>query len=153
MFRHRRQLHRCAVWVLLLWWFGIGAGFANACLAANMAHLSVPAAVQVVALQASDEPTAARAAQPGSQAQPHHSGMGHHEVALKTNCQDFCDKSAFSMPPLKLALDHAAADAPLASTVAGACPVAGLAPISLWLPRRHAGRAPPIRIAFLRLAL
>ena len=155
MFCYRRQLRRWAARVLLLWLFGIGAGFANACLAANMAELGGQGSLHAVAAHPTNEEAAAA---PGdtrhaSQEAQHHGGMGHDEAPGKTNCQDFCDKSTISIPSLKLALDHADADALPPPVVAILCAVPASEPVQWWVPRRDGGLAPPITIAFLRLAL
>ena len=133
MFRHRSQLRRWAAQVLLLWLFGIGAGLANACFAAGVA-------------QPQGHCDAMRAAQ----GVPH---AGHESAPAKTNCQDFCEKSTISIPPLKLALDHADAGAVSFPMVAVLFTAAVAEPAERWVPRPDGGLAPPITIAFLRLAL
>jgi hypothetical protein len=80
-------------------------------------------------------------------------GATHNEGPGNPNCQDFCDKSAISIPPLKSALDLAQADALLLPVVAILYSVAACEPVQWWLPRRDGGLAPPITITLLRLAL
>jgi len=135
MFRSRRHLSRWAARVLLLWLFGIGVGMAHACLSTNQAA------------------TAGLEAHHASQQAQNAEGSGCEQSTVKSACQDFCDKSTISIPPLKLALDHAGASAlpPPAQASFFLAPAAELAP---WrMPRRDGDRAPPIAIAFLRLAL
>ena len=152
MFRYRRQRHRWAARVLLLWFFGIGAGFANACLAERSAGSNEYGAGPFAALQVSDPAVAAvpaadhHASHPGSSA-------GHDDAPLKTNCQDFCEKSTISIPPLKLAHDHAGADALPPPPAAVYCTIAVSEPVQWGVPRRDGGLAPPITIALLRLTL
>jgi hypothetical protein len=138
MFRHRHQLRRWAAQVLLLWLFGIGAGFANACMASGV--------------QASDEFSSGVHAGHAMHA-AHHPGAAHDAAPAKANCQDFCAKTAISIPPLKSALDHAHADALPPPAVAWLFSRALAQPHVSWLPRQDGGLAPPIPIAFLRLAL
>jgi hypothetical protein len=136
MFRHRTQLRRIAAQVLLLWLFGIGAGLANACFAAGAA-----------------EPLGHCDAMRAAEAVHHQGTSGHDGAPAKTNCQDFCEKSTISIPPLKLALDHADAGAISFPTVAVLLIPAASEPAERWVPRPDGGLAPPITIAFLRLAL
>jgi hypothetical protein len=133
MFRHRSQLRRWAAQVLLLWLFGIGAGLANACFAAGAA-----------------EPQGHCESTQAAQGVQH---SEHESAPAKTNCQDFCEKSTISIPPLKLALDHADAGAVPFPTVAVLFIAAASEAAEHWVPRPDGGLAPPITIAFLRLAL
>ena len=155
MFCYRRQLRRWAARVLLLWLFGIGAGFTNACVAANMAELSGQGSMHAFAAHATNEEAVAAPgdAHHASHGAQHHGGMGHDEAPGKTNCQDFCDKSTISIPPLKLALDHSDAGALPPPTVAIFCAVPVSELVQWWVPRRDGDLAPPITITFLRLAL
>lgn len=70
----------------------------------------------------------------------------------KSNCQDFCEKAAIAISPLKSALDnaHDFALPPLAVT---SVKLAAVEPAQLPLPRWVGGPALPIRLAFLHLAL
>jgi hypothetical protein len=149
MFRYRRQLHRWATRVLLLWCFGIGAGFANACVGEHWAageHGARPVAT-------SQGPDPAIAAVAGHHGSHHGEVAGHDDAPLKTNCQDFCEKSTISIPPLKLALDHAGAGALPPPPAEMLCTVALREPRQWGVPRRDGGLAPPITIALLRLTL
>jgi hypothetical protein len=140
MFRYRSQLRRWAAHVLLLWLFGLGTGFANACIA-------------TVAGGTDADHREAAVTKHLAHAMQFHAGAGHADGAAKANCQDFCDKSTISLPPLKLALDHADADAVQLPAVAALCVVSVSEPAAQWVPRKDDGLAPPITIAFLRLAL
>jgi hypothetical protein len=155
MFRDRRQLRRWAARVLLLWLFGIGAGFANACVAANMAALNGPGSIHAVAAHATYGQAAAMPgeAHHGSPVMQPQGGTGHEGSPGKTNCQDFCDKSSISIPTLKLALDHADGGVLHSPAVAIVFPVPASGPVETLVPRRDGVLAPPITIAFLRLAL
>ena len=133
MFHHRSQLRRWAARVLLLWLFGIGTGVANACLGPSLADSGA-------------HPTghSSAAYEPPDREGP----FG------KSNCQDFCEKSTVSIPPLKSALDNVQGPALLPGAVVVILPVPAFSPDELLLPLRDGGLAPvPITIAFLRLAL
>lgn len=137
MFHQRQQLRLWAARMLFVWVFGLGAGFANACLSTlptehartHSAHASEFAAAHH---DEAEEPQ-------GSPANP--------------NCQDFCDRASVSIPTLKAALDDVQAHALTRQVTATALPVPIFEPVQLRVPRRDGVRAPPIHIAFLRLAL
>jgi hypothetical protein len=154
MLRNRRHLHRWAVLVLFLWVFGIGASFANACLTAKPAVSSDAEAVRFTTTHATDDhaATSSEVDRASHDATPQ-VGATHDEGPGNANCQDFCDKSAISIPPLKSALDLAQADALLLPVAAILYSVAACEPVQWWLPRRDGGLAPPITITLLRLAL
>lgn len=146
MFSRRRPLRRWATGLVLLWLFGIGASFANACLAATRAG-TVAAT-----------PAAVTAAVGDTSACPHHlqapvAATGDAPATGKTNCQDFCEKSTISIPPLQLSIDHADAGATAPPPAPMLFELPAAARVSPEVPRRDGGRAPPIPIAFLRLAL
>ena len=124
---------------MLLWLFGIGAGVANGCLAAGGA--------------APCEGHRQAAGQDQGSPSEHSDGVDHPNAPAKTNCQDFCDKSSMSIPPLKAALDHAEGPALAPREIAMACAYMASTCDRSWEPRRDGARAPPITIAFLRLAL
>ncbi len=130
MFRHRRQLRLWAVRLLLAWLFGMGAGVANACLVAGAAEL-------------------------GAHLQTNMEADSHHEqVPGKSNCQDFCEKSAVSMCPMKSVLDDVHGPALPPSALAVVLEVPAPLPDPVLLPRRDGVLAhPPITITLLRLAL
>ncbi len=146
MFRHRQQLRQWAARVLLLWLFGIAAGVANACITTERAT-----------------PVAAAAGHVAEVADTHHDVTAHdhahaddstHIASLsKANCQDFCDKATVSIPPVKSALDDGQSHAVIAMTAMTVVPMPAFAPVQLRVPRRDGVLAPPIPIAFLRLAL
>lgn len=152
MFCHRQQLRRWAARLLFLWMFGVGVGIANACLVVPGMVMLAPShawrVADVVGSQAhgGEHGMSGQAAgdqgplaEPDSQAQP--------------NCVDCCDKASASTPLLKSALDglqgHAAVPLPIATVL----PMPAFAPLQLWMPRPDGVLAPPIPIAFLRLAL
>lgn len=155
MFHSRRRLSRWAARVLLLWLFGIGAGFANACVATGVLPSAGQALDHRLAPHAHSKHGALAAGDVhhGSQDRADASAGGMDQAAQTANCQDFCDRSAISIPPLKSALDHADANGLPSQAEA----MLFLAPnpelVLRWVPRRDGDLAPPITIAFLRLAL
>jgi hypothetical protein len=154
MLRHRRHLHRWAALVLFLWVFGIGASFANACLAAKPAVSSGAGAAHLATADATDDHAATSSgADRVSHDATRQAGATHDEGSGNANCQDFCDKSAISIPPLKSALDLAQADALLPPVAAVLYPVAACEPAQWWVPRRDGGLVAPLTITLLRLAL
>ncbi len=154
MFRHRRHLHRWAARMLFLWVFGIGAGFANACLASKPANSGDVGAVHLAAAHATDDHAAVSSeVDPASHEEMLQAGATHDEGPGNANCQDFCDKSAISIPPLKSALDLELAVALLPPLAAAHYLVAACEPVQWWPPCRDGVGAPPITIALLRLAL
>ena len=152
MFRSRHQLRRWAAYVLLAWLFGVGAGTINACLAAPAGVSRVAPTVDAQPHYANDLHHAARSHEVDGSA--HH----HDEVPspAKSNCRDFCDKSSTAATPGKIDQHddgpaHAlSATWPSAVTLMSSDASLDLAPLS---PRRSGARPPPIRIAFVRLAL
>lgn len=154
MFRSRRQLRRWAARVLLVWLFGVAAGVANACLVPSGMQSGGQRSELVVAFEATHGKVAAMGSEHHVALQTHHEGALDHEgLHGKSNCQDFCDKSTVSIPPLKSALDDVHAHALQPAAVAIALPVPAFSPVQLSAPRRDGGLAPPILIAFLRLTL
>ena len=150
MFRHRQQLRQWAARVLLLWLFGIAAGVANACITTERATPVAPAVADAHHdLTGHDHVGTSGAALPsqGSDAPSHFGNLS------KANCQDFCDKATVSIPPLKSALDDVQSHAVIAMTAMTVVPMPAFAPVQLRVPRRDGVLAPPIPIAFLRLAL
>lgn len=134
---HRRQLRRWTALVLLAWLFGIVMSVANAC----AVRLWVDGAGAIV------EHTSVSA--------QHHHGddHDHDEDAAKANCLDFCDASAVAASAWQPALDAASLACLPAFLISLVIP----APLSVRvrlaaLPPDRTG-APPIPIAFLRLAL
>lgn len=154
MFWDRSQLRRWAARMLVLWVLGVVTGVAHACLAPNLAGLS-SRSTGVVAVDSKPGAVVPDEVHHGShQKQISLDGLfAHHDGAGKSSCQDFCEKSSISIPPLKTALDDLQGQAlpPSASAMAVAPPA--VLPDELLLPRRDGGLAPPITIAFLRLAL
>jgi hypothetical protein len=155
MFHHRRQLRRWAARVLMLWLFGIGAGVANGCLAAGGAMSGGPTAAHAAAVVGAHPHAAGTAGDGHHQAlqAPYPAECDHQGTPAKRNCQDFCDKTSMSIPPLKAALDHADGPALAPREIA----MAGAYGASTFdrsrAARRDGAPAPPITIAFLRLAL
>ena len=156
MFRHRQQPRRWAARVLLLWLFGIGAGIANACITTGqVAPVAATGGHLVAEVDAHHNAVTHDHAQAeGSGLPPHRADApAHHGSLSKANCQDFCDKARVSIPPLKSALDDIQSHAVIAMTAVTVLPMPAFAPVQLWVPRRDGVQAPPISIAFLRLAL
>jgi len=155
MFRHRQQLRRWAARALLLWLFGIGVGVANACLTTHSAEPGGPLggpAFEVGAL--TDEAMAPASAHHHGSGQADREGtLSHHGSAAQSSCHAFCEKAGISIPSLKSALDDVQGHALFLPAVAAVVPAPALVPVRLWVPRRDGVRAPPIPIAFLRLAL
>lgn len=142
--------------MLLVWLFGVVTGVANACWA------------QSLVLPAGQHPLAvgARAAVAGEPAQPEcefhcasrqvgpdSDGPDTQDLHAKTVCQTYCDGVGVSISTLKSSVDSTPAPAMAVASFPLALPVAGVAPVHLLMPRRDGGQAPPITIAFLRLAL
>lgn len=156
MFRHRQQLRRWAARVLLMWLFGVGAGVTNACITTGHVAPVVAVASHLVAVAdahhnvVSLDHVQADGAGLSSQIDD---GPKHLGNLSKANCQDFCDKAKVSIPPLKSALDDDQSHAVIAMTAVTVLPMPAFAPEQLRVPRRDGVRAPPILIAFLRLAL
>ncbi len=153
MFRHRQQLRRWAARVLLLWLFGIGAGVVNACI--TTAPTAAVASHIVSVVDTHHDVAAHDHAQAASSGPPSQSieAPGHLGNLSKANCQDFCDKATVSIPPLKSALDDIQSHSVIAMTAMTVLPMPAFAPVQLRVPRRDGVQAPPISIAFLRLAL
>lgn len=137
MFLYRRQLRLWAARMLFVWVFGIGMGVANACLS------TLPT-----------EHAGVHAAHASEVAGTHDDGAeGPHGSPVNPHCQDFCDRASVSIPTPKAALDDVQAHSLIPQVVATALPVPVFETVQLRVPRRDGVRAPPIPIAFLRLAL
>jgi hypothetical protein len=156
-FRHHQPLRRWAARVLLMWLLSLGATVANGCLAtAQSAPADATGSPLADAAPGHHGSLPVHTAAIDATALPMHHGMapdGRGSQA-KTNCQDFCAKATVSIPPLKSPLDDASSPAVLLMaglTVQPVLPAFG--PATSWVPRRHGAQAPPIPIAFLRLAL
>ncbi|MBT9498296.1 MAG: hypothetical protein IV103_13815 [Zoogloea sp.] len=156
MFRHRQQLHRWAALTLLLWLFGFGVSAANACFSAGSGSIAAASASL-----SSDAPVP-----------PHGPTLHEHfqldgasllaqgdavqadlDNSATVNCLDFCGKARVSIPPLKSVPDDIQVHAAIAMAAVTVLPMPAYAPVQLWVPRRDGVRAPPILIAFVRLAL
>jgi hypothetical protein len=155
MFRHRQQLRRWAAGTLLVWLFGIATGVAQACLAPSPIERGGQQSDPATAVGAEHAKAAAPASGIHQASHPvQHEGVVGHDGSLdKSNCQDFCEKSAIAIPPLKSALDKVQGHALPPVAVATLCPLPAAEPAQLSVPRRDGGLAPPIRLAFLRLTL
>jgi hypothetical protein len=154
MFRHRQQLRRWAAYVLLAWLFGLTAGVANACLTASLAELGLQRSGHLAASKAKADRTMPTCAQhhEGHQAQLR-AALDHKASPGQPDCLDFCDKAKISIPTLKSVLDQVDSPALPPPAIAMVAPIPAAVPVQLWVPRRDGVLAPPIRIAFLRLAL
>lgn len=134
---HRHYLRRWAAVVLLAWVFGIVMSVANAC------AIQPPASTHASAV----------AVEHATASSHHHDSDGESDEAAKANCLDFCDESSVA----------AATWQPLADSANFAWLPAILIALVLPQPQLQAARsvlstpahtgAPPIPIAFLRLAL
>ena len=155
MVRQRRQLRRWATRVLCVWLFGVAAGVANACLGPSLEELGALRSHVGVAVDGARGKSAVQASDPhhGSQQTQHAGDFDHGGSPSKSNCQDFCDKSTVSILPLKSALDNVGAQVGAPPAVANAFPAPDASPDQPLLSRRDGSIAPPIPIAFLRLAL
>ena len=153
MFLYRQQLRQWAARVLLLWLFGIGAGVANACI--TTAPLAAAASQMMAVVDVHHDAVAHDQAQAASTGLPSQStdAPAHLGNLSKANCQNFCDKATVSIPPLKSALDDIQSHPVIAMTAMTVLPMPAFAPVQLRVPRRDGVQAPPISIAFLRLAL
>lgn len=144
MFRNRRQLQRWARRLLVFWLVGIAAGVANACVVADRATADA---------QQRSTAMVAAAAMSGSAADSgHQDAPGDASHAGKASCQEVCVKSSVAIPPVKSDADTAGGQGPAPAHVVVALPPDALV-VQHWAPGRERGHAPPIAIAFLRLAL
>lgn len=153
MFRHRQQLRRWALRVLLVWLFGLGLGVANACLAAKQfepgpSTVSATAAASGTAQDVMPEGCDHHvvAASGASQGDPH-------GTAAKSNCESFCERASVSIAPQKSMLGDLQAHALPAIARVSSQPLPVDAPVPRWVPCREGVRPRRIAIAFLRLAL
>lgn len=143
IFRQRARLRRWAAGVLVLWLFGLVSGVAHACMAQDTSGTP------------SGRAEIASATDPGhgvAHSRASHVQHSHHDQPGGANCQDFCQKSAVSIPPLK-ALDNLLNPAVLPPAPAIAVLPPAAVPDHLAVPLAEGGQPPPIPIAFLRLAL
>lgn len=158
VFFTRRQLHHWAARVLFLWLFGVFVGVANAC----VTPLATPEAREEAVVASAMEAAAAHADH-GHGAMAHHADAGAanhdsgdgsgHGASPKSNCSDFCDKASSSIRSLKYTGDDFQAQALQLPAVAAVLTLPAYESVQPWVPRRDGVRAPPIPIAFLRLAL
>jgi hypothetical protein len=157
MFRHRHQCRRWATCVLLLWLLGVGAGVANACLAATATQPGSPSIAKAVSLVGLHHGVAApEGAHDHGPSQGHeHAGhTGYPAPPGSSSCQHFCDTAGISIPSQKSAFDDVHGNALFLLPAATAVVLdPGFAPVQQWVPRWDSVRAPPIQIAFMRLAL
>lgn len=155
MFRHRQQLRRWAAGVLLLWWFGIGAAVANACLAPVLgegAHQTGADAGHSGLAQHHERSPAGAHHQSAHQHEPDGADASPSSSA-RANCQDFCDKASVSLAPLKSPFDDAQGLAPPSRPAGAVLSLPALRSVQGWVPRRDGVLTPSILVAFLRLAL
>ena len=151
MFRHRRHLHRWTCRLVVLWLFGIAAGVAHACLAADLARTDVQQLAAAVTLGT----TAAPAGQvhPGAHQAAAAAGPAYGASDCTVNCQNFCVKSSLSIPTVKTAGDDAGGHGLPPPAVLAGLPMPDAPAAQRWTLGLEGGHAPPITIAFLRLAL
>lgn len=132
---HRHHLRRWAAVVLLAWVFGIVMSVANAC-----------------AIQPSADASAV-AAEHATASAHHHGSDDESDEAAKANCLDFCEESSVAAATWQPLADSANFAWLPAILIALVLPQPRLqAARSFLSPPAHTG-APPIPIAFLRLAL
>lgn len=152
MFRHRQQLRRWALRVLLVWLFGLGLGVANACLAAKRFETGLGAVSATVAASGAAQDVIPEGCN-------HHvvvSGVPQgdsHGTATKSNCESFCERASVSIAPQKSMLGDLQAHVLPAIVLVSSQPVPVDAPVLRWVPCREGVRPRRIPIAFLRLAL
>jgi hypothetical protein len=155
MFSHRQKLRLWAARVLFLWLFGVGASMANACLTTGQLGPAGTTASRLMVAMVDHHDAAPHDHEQldagGQQAHHTHPQPDQNNAAM-ANCHDFCDKATVSIP-LKSALDDLQLHAATAMTAVTVLPMPAFAPVLLWVPRRDGVLAPPILIAFLRLAL
>ena len=152
MFFSRQQLRRSAATMLLLWLFGVGSAVANNCLAAGTLKLDgARHESETPTLVAHDKAERSHGAAATGHAL-HDRGDTRHEPHAAANCQDFCNKVSTSQTAPKWEGDDI-------GMAAAPPPVAFVAAISFnersqtWALRPSEEPAPPVRIAFARLAL
>ncbi len=156
MFRQRQQLRRWATRALVVWLFGMVTGIAQACLAPNHQDLDQHRTALAAAFKVTKHGEAALPAidlHHTSPQAPHAGASGHDDSLVESICQNFCEKAAVAIPPLKSALDKAPCHALPPVESAMVWPVPAAAPEQLSVPRRYGVLASPIRLAFVRLAL
>lgn len=158
MFSHRHQRRRWAARVLLLWLFGVGAGVANACLGPTSSHSGSHGIASVVSLAVlHDELAPANGPHDHAPSRGHqHAGHTGHDVPPgSSTCERHCDTAGISIPSPKSTFDDGHGNALFllpASTAVGRDRAFALVP-RLVLRRDDDAWAPPIQIAFMRLAL
>ena len=140
--------------MLVVWLFGIAAGVANACIGADPQTRAAAWVDASLPAHAGDAIGAAAIGSHGpSNAASASGGVSHDGATVNANCQDFCGKTAISVPSASKSPFDAAcalcAPPPRADSVAV---MAWVQPVA-WLayPSRRAG--PSITIAYLHLAL
>ena len=153
MFHHRQQLRRWAARTLLVWLFGIASGIAQACLTPSPMEPGAQRYEPAVEVEHGKAAAAGDGLHHESHPAQHEGFLGHADAPVKSNCQDFCEKSALAIPPLKSALDKVQGHALPPPGVAMACPAPAAASVQTLTPRHDGALAPPIRLCFLRLAL
>jgi hypothetical protein len=140
-------LRRWAAHAAFLWLFGLSMGVVNACLAHGGGGLQGPQAT-----------LGFHAADASAQHAPCHGGAGDAAgdaggSSTKSNCQDFCEKAATASPAAKSGLDGGQPQMAPAVARSAIVPMPPRGTVPRWQARRPPVLAPPIRLAFLRLAL
>lgn len=155
MFYSHQQLRRSAATMLLLWLFGVGSAVANNCLTAGTPKLDggrhESATPTLVAHHKAERSQGVAATGDAL----HDRGDTNHapeEPHAAANCQDFCNKVSTSQTAPKWEGEDV-------GMAAAPPPVAFVAAIRFnrrsqtWALRPSQEPAPPVRIAFVRLAL
>lgn len=155
MFFSRQHLRRSAAAMLLLWLFGVGSAVANNCLVGGTLHSDGGRHHTGLRSLAGHDEAARSHGDSASAHALHDHGDARHAPAKSpagANCKDFCDKVSTSQTAAKWEGDGL-------GMVGALPPVAFAAQGSVgersqtWAPRPSEGPAPPVRIAFARLAL
>lgn len=151
MFRHRQQLRRWALRVLMVWLLGLGLGVANACLATEQFSRVGGAPHKEAEAQVADIAGAPAGCEYHSAAAADQASYDHNSP--KSNCESFCERAGVTIPPQKSAFDSYQSPVLPPPMAALTVPTPVDVSADVGVPRRDGARPLPIPIAFLRLAL
>jgi len=132
-------LRRWAAHAAFLWLFGLGMGVVNACMAHGAGAPHSAAYLEVTA-DASVHTSACHGEQPDG-------------AAVKSNCQDFCEKLATASPTGKSGLDGAQPQLGFVAAAMGTLPPPPRGVVRVWRAQRLPVKATPVRLAYTRLSL
>lgn len=156
MFRHRNQRRRWAASVAFVWLVALGIGLANACLSSGA---GTPVGISLEGSAAESAQHQKAAAQKEWQG---HAGAsdhrfddtgGHDSSPEKVNCNDFCDRASISVLRFEPSPDDCQGCAVFPAAVVLLMPATPAQRVATWAPEHMGVAAPPIFIAYLRLAL